>query len=204
MEIQLQELIDKIKTDGAAAAEKDASQKIADAQAQADKIIADAKAEAEQIKAQAKEENARLEKSSEDAIRQAARNILIQFRESITKELDAILNAEIDGATSGKALADLIPEVITEWAKKTDADDISVLLNSEDLNAVEKNLQTALKEKISGGITLKADDSFEGGFRIAEKDGSAYYDFSADAAADMFSAYLNPRTAALLKEAANL
>ncbi len=204
MEIQLQELIDKIKTDGVAVAEQDASKKLADANAQAEKIVADAKAEADRIVAQAKEENARLEKASEDAIRQAGRNILIEFRESITKELDALVKADVNQAYTKDVLGTLIPNVVEAWAKNTDAEDVGVLLNTEDLNALEQGLTSALKAKLNGGITLKADDSFEGGFRIAEKDGTAYYDFSAEAVADMFATYLNPRIAAILKEATNL
>ncbi|KIR02699.1 V-type ATP synthase subunit E [Lachnospiraceae bacterium TWA4] len=204
MEIQLQELIDKIKTDGVAVAEQNASKKLADANAEADKIVADAKAEADRIVAQAKEESARFEKASEDAIRQAGRNILIEFRESITKELDTLVKTEVNKAYSKDMLGTLIPTVVEAWVKNTDAEDVGVLLNAKDLKALEQGLQAALKAKLNGGITLKSDDSFEGGFRIVEKDGTAYYDFSADAVADMFATYLNPRIAAILKEATNL
>ncbi len=204
MEVQLQELIDKIKKDGADAAQLSADKKIADAQAEADRIIAEAKAEADRIVSAAKVENDRMVKSGEDAIRQAARNILIRFRESVTGELNAVLKAAVEQNYSGKKLEELIPVVVSKWAENIEAEDISVLLNTEDLNAVEKSLLAELKKKIAGGVTLKADDSFEGGFRVAEKDGSAYYDFSADAVADMFAVYLNPRTAALLKEATTL
>ncbi len=204
MEVQLQELIDKIKTDGVAVAEKDASEKIASAQAEAEKIVADAKAEAAKIKAEAQEENERLVRSSEDAIRQAGRNILIQFRESVVKELDAVIKAEVDQKYSRETLGELVPVVVKEWAKNTEASDISVLLNEEDLKACEAGLLNSFKGSLAEGVTLAADDSFEGGFRIAEKSGSAYYDFSAEAVADMFEAYLNPKTAALLKEASKI
>ncbi len=201
MEIQLQELIDKIKADGVAQAEQDASRKLENAKAEADRIIAEANAQAEKIIANAKEENARIEKASEDAIRQAGRNILIDFSKSIEKELDAIVKKEVDGAYSKDVLADLIPKAVEAWAENTEAEDVSVLLNEEDLHALEQGVLTELKSKLNKGITLKANDNFEGGFRIVEKDGTAYYDFSADAVADMFATYLNPRTAAILKEA---
>ena len=51
------------------------------------------------------------------------------------------------------------------------------------------------------GVTLKASDQFDGGFRIAVKDGGVYYDFSSEAVADMLSNYLSPKVTALLKEA---
>ncbi|MDD6283244.1 MAG: hypothetical protein PUA70_07535 [Oribacterium sp.] len=204
MEIQLQELIDKIKSDGVAAAEEDAAKKRDAADAEARKIVADAKAEAARIEAASKEENDRLVKASEEAIRQAARNILIEFREGITRELDAILKAEVDQAYSRDMLASLIPKVVTEWVKHTDAQDIQILLNSEDLAALESGLTAELKAKVGAGVVLKAADGLEGGFRIAEKDGTAYYDYSADAVADLFAAYLNPRISAIMKEAVKL
>ena len=51
------------------------------------------------------------------------------------------------------------------------------------------------------GVTLKASDQFDGGFRIAVKDGGVYYDFSSEAVVDMLSNYLSPKATALLKEA---
>ena len=66
----------------------------------------------------------------------------------------------------------------------------------------EKDLLAVLKEKMLKGITLKANDNFDGGFRVAVNNGSAYYDYSADSLAQMFATYLNPKVAGLMKEAA--
>jgi V/A-type H+-transporting ATPase subunit E len=202
MDVQLQELIDKIKKDGVAAAETSASEKIAAAEKEAAKIIANAKEEADKIIRQAKDETARMEKASEDAIAQASRNLVLTFRKSVENELAAIVSAETEKAYDAKLLGTLIPETVKEWAKKSDASDLSVILNDKDLKALESNLKTALKDKISEGLTLKADNSIGGGFRIGVKDGAAFYDYSAEAVADLFSAYLNPRVAAIMKEAA--
>lgn len=202
MDTHVEELIDRIKKDGVAAAETSASEKIAQAQKEADKIILNAKEEAEKILKQTKEENARLEKASEDAIKQAGRNILLSFRDSITKEVSKLIGNEVASSYSKDMLSKLIPEVVKEWIKNTSAEDVSVLLNEKDLKEVESNVKAALKAEISEGLTLKIDNSISSGFRIGVKDGAAFYDYSAEAVADLFSAYLNPRVAALMKEAA--
>lgn len=202
MDTHVEELIDRIKKDGVAAAENSASQKIAEAQKEADKIILNAKEEADKILRQAKEETARLEKAGEDAIRQAGRNLLLTFRDGITKELSALISDEISKTYSKDMLSKLIPEVIKEWVKNSSAEDISVLLNEKQLKETEDLLKAALKAEISKGLTIKADNSVSSGFRIGVKDGAAFYDYSAEAVADMFSAYLNPRVSALMKEAA--
>jgi len=85
MEVQLQELIDQIKKDGVEAAETEAASILASAQAEAEKIIAEARAAADKMILDAKNENDRTMKSGEDAIRQAGRNLLISFRESVAR-----------------------------------------------------------------------------------------------------------------------
>ncbi len=201
MDTQVEELIDRIKRDGVAAAENSASKTISEAQKEAEKIISNAKAEADKIIRQAKDETERLQKSGEDAIRQAGRNLLIAFRDSIQKELSTLVNNEVSSVYSKDMLVKLVPEVIKEWVKNTSAEDVSVLLNEKDLKQVEDGLKAALKAEISKGLTLGVDNSVAAGFRIGVKDGAAFYDYSADSVAELFSSYLNPRIAKLMKEA---
>lgn len=201
MEIQLNELIEQIKKDGVDAAETQAQAIIDSAKAEAEKIVADAKAQADKMIADAKTENARTVKSGEDALRQAGRNLLISFRESVTKELKAIAGDNVNAVYSSDAFAKLIITAVEGWAGKPEAEDITVILNAADLAKLEETVLAQLKAKMLGGVTLKANDNFDGGFRIAVNNGAVYYDYSAEAVTDMLSAYLSPRVAALLKEA---
>ncbi len=201
MEIQLQELIDKIKKDGVEAAENQAEAILESAKAEAEKIISDAQAQADKIMLNAKTENERMVKSSEDAIRQAGRNLLISFRESVTRELKAIVGDNISSIYSSDSFAKLIINAVECWTGKPEAEDISVVLNSNDLKKLEEALLAELKARMHNGVTLKANDNFDGGFRIAVNNGSVYYDYSAEAVIDMLSNYLSPRVTELLKEA---
>ena len=201
MEVQLQELIEQIKKDGVAVAETEAKDIVDAAKADAEKIIADAQAQADKIMAEAKAETEKMTKSSEDAIRQAGRNLLISFRESVTRELKTIISENVNTIYSSDELAELIINIIECWANKPDAEDITVIMNSQDINRFEDNILAALKEKMLNGITLKANDNFDGGFRIAVNNGTAYYDYSAEAVVDMLSNYLSPKVTELLKEA---
>ena len=201
MEIQLQELIDQIKKDGVDAAEAEATSIVDCAKAEAEKIIADAKAQAEKILADAKAENERMVKSSDDAIRQSGRNLLISFRESVTKELNAIVSNNVNTVYSSDSFAQLITKAIENWINKPDAEDVAVILNSDDLKKLESAVIAELNKKMLEGITFKSNDNFDGGFRVAVNEGKAYYDYSAEAVTDMLSNYLSPRVTALLKEA---
>ena len=78
---------------------------------------------------------------------------------------------------------------------------MSVLLNSADLAKLEDAILSELKAKMVSGVTLKANDNFDGGFRISANNGTVYYDYSAESVTDMLSSYLGARVTALLKEA---
>ena len=201
MEIQLQELIDQIKNEGVEAAEIEANSIVRAAKAEAERLVADAQAQADKILANAKAENERMVKSSEDAIKQAGRNLLISFRESVARELKSIVAENVNTVYSSEALAQLIINVVECWANKPDAEEIAVVLNADDLNTLESTLLSALKDRMLKGVTLKANDNFDGGFRIAVNNGGAYYDYSAEAVVDMLSNYLSPKVSELLKEA---
>lgn len=201
MEIQLQELIEQIKKDGVEAAENQAEAILLSAKAEAEKIIADAQAQADKLMADAKAKNEKTVKSGEDAIRQAGRNLLISFRESVTRELGAIVGGNVNAVYSSDAFAKLVINAVESWTGKPEAEDIAVILNSADLEKLESALLAELKTKMLSGVTLKANDNFDGGFRIAVNNGAVYYDYSAEAVTDMLSNYLSPKVTALLKEA---
>ena len=202
MDVQLQELIEKIRKDGVESATASAGNIIDEAEKKAAAIVKEAEGKAEEIIRNAKAETARMEKASEDAITQAGRNLIISFRDGINKELSAIVASETEKAYDQDLLKKLIPETVKAWAGNPDADDLTVVLSSKELKALGTSLKTALKAKISKGLELKADDSLSGGFRIGSRRGNAFYDFSAEEVASLFSAYLNPKTTELMKRAA--
>ncbi len=201
MDVQLQELVDKIKKDGVEAANIQAEAIIKEAEDKAAGILASARQEAETVIKNGRESAERDAKAAEDAIRQAARNLLISFRDGVTAELDAVIKTETSAAYDASVLKAALPDVIKAWAAGKNGDNFAVLLPDNQISAVKSFLESALKEKIAAGLEISAGSDIPGGFRIAEKDGSAYYDFSAEAVAEMFSSYLNPKVSALMKAA---
>ncbi len=201
MEIQLEELIEQIKKDGVEKAQKEASEIIKAAKDEAEKITEKAKTDADKIMENAKEECQRFVLSSEESLRQAGRNLLLSFRESVQRELRAVIGENVSEIYSKEALCSVILETVTAWSKNSDADSLSLLLNQKDLDIIEAQLLSALKEKAMQGVTLISNDSFDGGFRISKGNENVYYDYSKDAVVDMLSLYLNPRITALMKEA---
>ena len=96
----------------------------------------------------------------------------------------------------------LFPETVKAWSKNADASELSVILSEKDLKSLENELKAALKAEIAKGLEIKPDSALSAGFRIGVNNGAAFYDYSAESVADLFSAYLNPRVAAIMKESA--
>ena len=202
MDFQLQELIDKIKKDGVSSAEEAAAQITANAEKKAASIVEEAQKKSDDMIKNAKSEIARLEKASEDAVTQACRNMLISFRDSLVAELDGIIQSETAKSYSSDLMKTLIPETVKAWCKNADASELSVILSEKDLKSLEDELKAALKAEIAKGLEIKPDSTLSAGFRIGVNNGAAFYDYSAESVADLFSAYLHPRVAAIMKEAA--
>ncbi len=201
MEMQLQELIEHIKKEGVAAAEEQAAAILQAAQIKADVMIASAKVETEEILRNAEAENQRMMQTGNDALRQAGRNLLISFRASVVKELDAVVQERVASLYASEVFPELMMRVLEAWAKNPEAESLSLLVSNDDLQALEGILLGALREKMLQGVTLRPNDRIDAGFRVAVKDGSVHYDYSAEAVTEMLSAYLSPKVTALLKEA---
>ncbi|GHU14011.1 V-type ATP synthase subunit E [Spirochaetia bacterium] len=200
MEIQLQELIDKIKRDGIESASEEASKLKSEALAEAKRIVDAAKKEADEIIAKAKTDSERFEKAGVAAIDQASRNTVLGFKSKIQDLLDIIVKKEIAADFDENALKAVLPDLVKGWASK--GDDLSVILPENSLKKLESFFTGTLAAELKKGVELKADRGLESGFRISNKDGSAYYDFSAEAVAALLSGYLNPRLAEILKKSA--
>ncbi|MDR2783889.1 MAG: V-type ATP synthase subunit E [Treponema sp.] len=200
MDIQLQELIDKIKKDGIASASEEAAKLKSKAEAEAKRVVEAAQKEAGAIIAAAKADAERTEKAGVAALEQASRNLTLAFKGEIQNLLDAIVKKETSKAYTEDVINAALPDILKAWATKG-SDALAVLVSEQDIKKIEGFFDEKLAGALKKGVELKSDRNLSSGFRIAEKDGSAYYDFSADAVAELFGAYLNPHLAEILKTA---
>jgi V/A-type H+-transporting ATPase subunit E len=200
MEVQVQELIDKIKKDGLDEARAGAAKLKADAEKEAAGIVEAAKKEAADIVRKAKEDADRSEKAGIAAVGQASRNVILSFKSEIQALLDKIVAAETAASFSADTLKKLLPEILKGWADGKGA--VDVILSEKDCAELAGFFKDKLAGELKQGVELKSNRNLGAGFRIENKDGSAYYDFSAEAAAELLSAYLNPKLAETLKSEA--
>ena len=201
MEIQLQELIDKIKKDGIESTSKETARLKQEAEAEAQRIVEAAKKEAADIVDKGKQDAERAQKVGIAALEQASRNLVLVFKGEIQVFLDKLVAEAVSSSYSIDVIKGILPDLVKNWAVKN-TDSLSVILPEGELKKLDDAFKAKLSSTLKGGVEIKGGKNLSAGFRITEKDGSAYYDFSAEAVADMLSAYLSPKLAETIKSAA--
>lgn len=201
MEVQLQELVEKIKRDGVNQAEAQAKDIVSEAEQKATSIIKNAQEQADEIIAKSKELASKNEAAAVSAIKQAGRNLVLTFKDSVIAYIDSLIQTETQKAYNENVIKTLIPQVVQAWVAQLHSNDIDVLLSSSDFDTLKSSILQKFKDDLAKGIEVKADKSIGAGFKIGTKDGAAYYDFTAEAVASMFADYLNPSVAEILQAA---
>ena len=96
----IEALIDQLKDQGVQKGRDEAAQILKDAQAEAKLLLKQAQDEAEQLKAKAKREAAQRHQAGEDALKMAARDLLLDVKESLarsfTDQVERLIKQQMD------------------------------------------------------------------------------------------------------------
>jgi len=203
MDVQLKELIEKIKSEGVKSAEEQAASIIGEAEKKAENILSKAKTEAEQLHDQAEKDARQREQSGKEALAQAGRDLILNIQKKIENLFNGLLETETASAYNPSVLEETIVTLVKSWDKEHVAD-IQVLLSRKDLDKLETPLRSKLAAEIKKGFEVKSSPHVEAGFRVSEKNGGAYYNFSAQGIAELLSDFLNPKLSEIIKKSAEL
>ena len=197
---EIRDLIEKINQEGIKAAEEKAHNIETAAQQRADDILAHATRESEEMIAAAKDRIRRDDEKGKILLNQAGRDLLLSLRKEINAMLGRIVVSEIQQALTPEALFKLLSEVVRNYSAG-EISDITVLLNKEDLEILEKNFLYKLKEETKKKIILSPSEEISGGFTISFDSGKSCYDFTDKALAEYIGTYLKPKLNQILQEA---
>ena len=197
---EIRDLIEKINQEGIRAAEEKAHNIEAAAQQRADDILAHATRESEEMIAAAKDRIRRDDEKGKILLNQAGRDLLLSLRKEINAMLGRIVVSEIQQALTPEALFKLLSEAVRNYSAG-EISDITVLLNKEDLEILEKNFLYKLKEETKKKIILSPSEEISGGFTISFDSGKSCYDFTDRALAEYIGTYLKPKLNQILQEA---
>ena len=197
---EIRDLIEKINQEGIKAAEEKAQNIEAAAKQRADYILAQAKLEAEEMIAAAKDRISREDEKGKTLLAQAGRDLLLSLRKEINAMLGCIVVSDIQQVLTPEALFKLLLEVVRNYSGG-ERNDITIFLNKEDLETLEKNFLHKLIEETKKKIILRPAEEISGGFTISFDNGKSCYDFTDKALADYIGTYLKPKLNQILQEA---
>jgi V/A-type H+-transporting ATPase subunit E len=190
----LNDLIQKIKSEGIEEAERKSEKIVKEARLAASEILNKAGLDAASITEEAEERIRQKESISKMALEQAARDIILSIRTSLTEIFNSLIKKEYQNVLSGKTLETVLIKLIEGWQKDDMGElNIELLVSESDRDSLFEGLLSKLNEEIKSGIELKIHPGIEGGFRIGMKDNHVYYDFTDEGIADVLAEYLNPR-----------
>ena len=197
MDVKLDKLIDKIKSEGIEQAEQESGQILQEAKKEADNIISNAKKEAEEIIDNAKKETEKLQQSGKSALKQAERDAVLVTKEKLTKILDNVFKQKI----SEELKPDVLTKLIEKMVENADDDEkLTTLVSQQDKKELEKLILSKTKESLKDTIEIKVDKGISKGFRIGKKREDVYYDFTDESIADFLREFLNPSIKKILSK----
>lgn len=203
MSEQIQELIDKIKTEGVQAADQRAREIEEQAKKKANDIIEQAKKKARQMIVDADNEIKKTEGSTRKALQQASRDMLLSLKKEIQNTLRKIVSAKIKEGLTAEDISRIILEISRKAIEgKTTESGIELILNPEDLQKLKDGFLFELQRQLKLSVHLRPSEDIGRGFLISFDKGKSNFDFTEAGLAQYLSAYLNDEVSALLKEAA--
>ena len=200
MEVQIDTLVEKIKQHGISQGEMQAAEILKEAKKEAEAIVSTAKKESESIIADAKAQSEVLIKRGKDALVQAHRDLLLSVREDIKKLLQTFVSQESHKALTAESLQDLLVKVLPQWSF-TSGESIFISLSESDAKTLVADTIQGLLQSHNNAITLRADASVGGGFRISRSgDGALQFDFTDKTLSESLISFLTPKLQELLQE----
>lgn len=190
----LQQLLEKINTDGVGKAKAEAATILDHAQAQAKATLDAAKRDADQIIAQARQDAAAFEQRAQETIRQSARDTLLLVEKAVTASLTSLLLKEVNATLNAPdVVARLVTEAVHAYIQAKGGMDIVATTK------LAEALRAKLAAEAANGIQIVLDDHTGAGFKIRLANGRIEHDFSGTAVTEALSKQLRPQLAALLK-----
>jgi len=201
MSEQVQELIDKIKTEGVETAQKSADDILAKAKKEAGRVVEDAKRQAQQIVSQGEQQVQKFQESARTTIQQAARDTLLSLRKEIDKTLRVIIRDEVKDSLTADQMGAILESVVKSAVSQGIAEgDVVIELSSSDEKKLKDTVLARLQKQVKKEIRLHSSGDVSRGFTISFDGGKSSFDFTDQSLAEYISSFLNTQISELVKE----
>ncbi|WP_017296871.1 hypothetical protein [Nodosilinea nodulosa] len=204
----VQALIDRLKNQGIEAGQRQSQQLIQEAQAKARKIVAEAQAEAQRIRVEAREAAEREKTVGQEALRLAARDVLISLKNQIAGLFSEVLGRQVSAQFDQDAfLQKLLLAVCERETEGVSADQALTVLLSESRSSAPPSSESPIanwilslcQEGLREGIEFTATDEHFSGFKVRVEEEQILIDLTDQAVARLLEQYLLPRFRSVLE-----
>jgi len=196
----VQALLDRIRIEGVEKANAEAEKIVAAAEARAAALVAAAEERAAALVAAAERDAQAFQRRASDAVRQAARDVLLSVEQAVGAQLDNLLLSQVTLSLADPTrLAALVEAAVAAYlagGQRT----LAVCLAEKAAETADA-LRAAFARQAVSGVTLILDRNTDTGFRIRLDNGRVEHDFTAASVTEALAKYLSPQLTALLKPA---
>jgi V/A-type H+/Na+-transporting ATPase subunit E len=210
-------LIERLREEGVAKGRQEAELIVRDAEHRAEWLVSQAQEEAERILAEARSKNERLERSTDEALRVAARDAVLNLKTHLAGQFAAQVRRLVSRQLSNEVLLEkLILELVgrvREDLQLDEAERVEVVLphdvvGIDELRRRPEQLKegtlshfvlTVAEEMLREGVSFTVADDERSGLRLRLSEGELEIDLSDQAVAALLMAHLQPRFRALLE-----
>lgn len=195
MDNKLQQLTEKLYSEGVEKGKTEAAGIVARAEQEAERVRNDAKAEAERIVAEAERRAAELEKNTKSELRLYTDQALNALKTEITNVLsDRLASDAVKAATADASfMRGIIADIARAWISEG-----TVNISAKDAAGLEEYFKSNAKELLEGGVKISSVKGMKTDFAIAPADGGYKITLGDEEFVSYFKEFLRPKLVEML------
>jgi len=202
MQSKLQELTDKLYSEGVQKANEEAESIIQKAREEAKSIVEEAQKTASAKMEAADKQAAETKRNVEAEIKLASQQAISSLRQKIGNSITvAVAEPTLKEVFADKDyVQSLIVKLVEGWSK-TGNFDINIVLPEAEKEALDQKIAKSFAAEINKGLSFEFDSAVKSGFKVGPADGSYVISFTEGDFNNFFKSFLRPKTNQLLFEA---
>lgn len=190
---ELQHLIERIQREAVDTGEQQAAKIVAQAREKAASLVKDAEARAAAIVEKADQEAKLFTQRSEQALSQAARDLLISVGHGVEQIFEQLTGDAAGKALDAATIRPVLARIMEAYAKEGgQPKHLELIVGEADRTAITDYFKQQFAAALAAGLTITVDPRTQKGFKVRRHDRHIEHDFSREAIADAVSAYLRP------------
>lgn len=201
MGVKLQELTEKIYSEGVEKAQKEADVILAHAKEKAAEIEKNANLKAQSIISTAEAEATKLKEHVNSELKMTVNQSVSALKQNLAQAvtMKSIQPSVQELFGNSDFLKSLIIKVVDGWISK-DTMDLKIVLSEKERSEMESYFKNQLAKELNSGLELSFSEGVKSGFKIGPVDNSYEISFTDKDFINFFNAYLRPKTSELLFE----